>query len=105
MSNNEEILDFKCNQFESDTIMFSIYYNICSTDKDITVVIDATGTDCYAQAAVMSKNIQGPHVLKRKRQLLLCYELCPPNLVEIVVQFCTMTVCDSNNGFYGHGKN
>ena len=105
VSDNEEILDFKCNQFEADTIMFSIYYNIRSTDKDTMVVIDATHTDCYAQAAAISKKIQGPLALKRKGQLLLCYGLCPPNLAEIVVQFYTMTGCDSNNGFYGYGKN
>ena len=101
---NDEILDFKCSQFEADTIMFSIYYNIHSTDKDTMVVTDATDADCYAQATTISKNIQGPFALKRKGQLLLCYELCPPNLTEIVVQFYTMTGCSSNTGFYGHGK-
>ena len=35
--------------------MFSIYNNIRSTDKDKMVVIDATYTDCYAQAAAISK--------------------------------------------------
>ena len=54
-----ETLDLKCNQLEGDTIMFSIYYNIRSTNKDTMVVIDATDTDCYAQAAAISKKIQG----------------------------------------------
>ena len=85
--------------------MFSIYYNIHSTDKDTMVVIDATGTDCYSQAAVIFKKIQGPLALKSKGQLLLCYELCTLNLAEIVVQFYTMTGYDSTNRFYGHGKN
>ena len=105
MSKNEEILDFKYNPFEPDTIMLSINYNIRSTDKDMMVVIDATDTYCYAQAAAISNKMQGPFALKRQRQLLLCYELCPPNLAKIVVQFYTVTGCDSNNGFYAHGKN
>ena len=33
MSENEEILDLKCNHLEADTIMFSIYCNIGLTDK------------------------------------------------------------------------
>ena len=65
MSKNET-LDLKCNQLEGDTIMFSIYYNIRSTNKDTMVVIDATDTDCYAQAAALSKKIQGPLALKKK---------------------------------------
>ena len=43
-----EISDFKCNQFEADTIMFSLYYYIRSTGKDKMVVTDITDTDCYA---------------------------------------------------------
>ena len=85
--------------------MFSIYYNIHSIGKDAVVVINATGTDCYAQAAAISKKIQDPLALKRKGQLLLYCELCRQNLAEIVVQFYTMTRCDPNNAFYGHGKN
>ena len=61
-----ETLDLKCNQLEGDTIMFSIYYNIRSTNKDTMVVIDATDTDYYAQAAALSKKIQGPLALKKK---------------------------------------
>ena len=61
-----ETLDLKCNQLEGDTIMFSIYYNIRSTNKDTMVVIDATDTDCYAQAAAISKKIQGPLALNKK---------------------------------------
>ena len=105
VSKNKEILDFKCNQFEADTIMFSIYYNIRSTDKDTMIVIDTTDTDCYAQAAAISKEIKGPLALKRKGQLISCNELCPPNLAEIIVQSYKMTGCDSNNEFHGHGKN
>ena len=71
--------------------MFSIYYNIHSIGKDAVVVINATGTDCYAQAAAISKKIQDPLALKRKGQLLLYCELCRQNLAEIVVQFYTMT--------------
>ena len=67
--------------------MFSIYYNIRSTDKDTMVVTDATDTDCYVQAAAISKKIQGPLALKRKGQLISCNELCPPNLTKITVQF------------------
>ena len=52
-------------------------------------------------------NIQqdtGPTCIEKEGQLILCNELYPPNLAEIIVQFYTMTGCDSNNGFYGHGK-
>ena len=54
VSKNEEILDFKCNQFEVDTIKFSIYYNIRSTDKDMMVVINTT--DIF----IMPKLLQYP---------------------------------------------
>ena len=104
LSNNAEILDLKCSQFKADTILFSIYYNIPSTDSNTMVVIYTTDRDCYAQAAAISKKVEGPLTLKRKGQLILCNELCPPNLAEIIVQFYTMTVCDSSNGFYGHGN-
>ena len=104
VSKDEEILELKCDQFEADTIMFSIYHIIRSTDQDTMVVIDATDTDCYVQAAAISQKIQGPLALKRKRQIISCHDLCPPNLAKIIVQFYTMTGCDSNNGFYGHGK-
>ena len=66
VSNNKEILDFNCNQFEADIIMFLMYFNIRSTDKNTMVVNDATDTDYYAQAAAISKKIQGPLALKRK---------------------------------------
>ena len=46
--------------------MFSIYYNIRSTDKDTMVLIDATDTYCYAQAAAISKKIQGQLYQKEK---------------------------------------
>ena len=85
MSNNEEILDFKCNQFEADTIMFSIYYDIHSTDKDTMVGIDATDRDCHAQVVAISKKLQGLLALKRKGQLISCNKLCPPSLAEIIV--------------------
>ena len=85
VSNNEEILDLKCNQFEADTIVLSIYYNIHSTDKDTMVGIDATDTDCYSHVAAIWKKIQGPLALKRKGQLISWNKLCPPNLAEIIV--------------------
>lgn len=79
---NEEILEFKCNQLEADTIMFVINYNIRSTDKDTMVVIDTTYTDCYAQDVTIPKKIKGLFALKTKGQLILCNELCPPNLAK-----------------------
>ena len=57
MPKNEEILEFKCNQLEADTIMFVINYNIRSTDKDTMVVIDTTYTDCYTQDVTIPKKI------------------------------------------------
>lgn len=80
MSKNEEILDFKWNQFEADTTKFSVCYNICSTDKDTITVIDATDPDCYSQTAETSKKIQDQLALKRKGQLILYNELCLPYL-------------------------
>ena len=82
--------------------MFSIYYNIYSTEKDTIVVIDSTDAVAYAQAGSISKKIQGPLALKRKGQFISCNYFCPPNLAEIIVQctmFCAMFGCDSNNGF------
>ena len=86
VSKNVEILDLKCNQI-ADIIMFSVHYNIHSTEKDKMVVTDYMDVDCYDQAAAISKKIQGP------------------NLTKIIVHFCMMTGCDSNNGFYSYGKN
>ena len=80
VSKNEEILDFKWNQFEADTVMFSIYHNICSIDKDTIAVIDVRDADCYSQPAEISKKIQDQLALKRKGQLILYNELCLPYL-------------------------
>ena len=54
MSNDQEILDIKGNQFEADTVMLSILqypfnWQRCSGSNN------ATDTDCYAQAAAISK--------------------------------------------------
>ena len=104
VSTNKEMIELKCDQCEADTIMFSLYHNIRLTDKDTLVVEDASDTDCYSQAAAISKKIQGSLALKRKGQIISCHELCSPSLAKITVQFHTMSGCDSNNGFYGHGK-
>ena len=56
LSKSKEILGFKCNQFEADTIMFSIYYNIRSIEKDTMVVTDVTDTP----QIVMFKLLQYP---------------------------------------------
>ena len=48
VSRNEGILEFTCNQLDANIIMFSIYYNVRSTDKDTMILIDATDTYCYA---------------------------------------------------------
>ena len=69
------------------------------------VVIDATYTDCYAQAAAISKKMQGPLASKIKGQLISYNELCPLSLTEIIVQFYRMIRCDSKNRFCDHGKN
>ena len=69
------------------------------------VVIDTTYTDCYVQAAAISKNIQSPLALKKKSQLISYNELCPLSLAEIIVQVYTMIGWDSNYGFYGDEKN
>ena len=105
ISKNRETTEFICDQFEADTIMFSIYHKIRTYDDDTLVVIDAADTDCYAQSAAISKLISGPLAIKRKEQLIKCDELCSSNIADIIIQFYTMTGCDSNNGFYGHGKN
>ena len=104
VSTNKEMIELKCDQCEADTIMFSLYHNIRLTDKDTLVVVDASDTDCYSQAAAISQKIQGPLALKRKGQIISCHELCSPSLAKIIVQFHTMSGCDSNNGFYGSWK-
>ena len=53
-------------KFPSVSEFNTIYYNIRSTDKDTMVVINATSTYCYVQAAVVSKRIQSSVALKRK---------------------------------------
>ena len=45
VSKNKKILDFKSNNLEADTIIYSKYCNIRSSD--MMVVIDAINTDCY----------------------------------------------------------
>ena len=104
VSKKQEISDFQCEQFEADTIMFSIYNLILSTDEDTLVVIDAADTDCYAQASAIAKLIKGLLAIKRKDKLISCHSLCSTNVAEVMIQFHTMTGCDANNGFYGHGK-
>ena len=72
VSKNREIAEFICDQFEADTIMFSIYHKI-RTEDDTLVVIDATDTDCYAQSAAISKAISRP--LPRYKTKRLTYIL------------------------------
>ena len=48
---------------------------------------DITGGDLY---------------LRRKSSHVSCSQLC--NISEVIIQFHTMTGCDSNSGFFGHGK-
>ena len=80
VSKNEEILDFKCNQFGADKVIFSICYYIHSADKDTMAVIDATDADCYFQLAEISKKIQDQLALKRKGKLISYYQFFPPYL-------------------------
>ena len=35
---------------------------------------------------------------------MYAYDLCTPDIANIIIPFHTLTGCDSNNGFYGHGK-
>ena len=73
VSKKQEISDFQCEQFEADTIMFSIYNLILSTDEDTLVVIDAADTECYAQTSAIAKLIRGPLAMKRKDKLISCH--------------------------------
>ena len=84
--------------------MFSIYHKI-RTEDDTLVVIDAADTDCYAQSVAISKAISRPLAIKRKDQLISCNELCPSYVAEVIIQFYTMTGCDSNNSIYGQKFN
>ena len=59
-------------EFKADTIMFSIYSVIRSTDCYVTVDIDVDNTDCFVQAAALSHKLDGPPSIKRKSQVLLC---------------------------------
>ena len=70
MSENEEILNLKCNHLEADTIMFSIYCNIGLTDKNIMVLNYATYTNYYTQTATISEKMQGPTCIKKESQLI-----------------------------------
>ena len=104
LSTGGEVPEFKCNQYEADTIMFSIYSMIRSTDCNTNVVIDVGDTDCYVQAAALSHKLDGSLGIKRKAQIICCHDLCTSDIANIIIPFHTLTGCDSNNGFYGHGK-
>ena len=104
LSTGVEVPEFKCNQYEADTIMFSIYSMIRSTDCNTNVVIDVGDTDFYVQAAALSHKLDGSLGIKRKAQMISCYDLCTPDTANIIIPCHTLTGCDSNNGFYGHGK-
>ena len=83
MSKKQEISDFQCEQFEADTIIFSIYHMILSTDEDTLVVIHAADTECYVQTSAITKLIWGQLTIKRKDNLISCHSLCSTNVAEV----------------------
>ena len=42
--------------------------------------------------------------MKRKDSTLSCRAFCDEEVANVVIPLHTMTGCDSNSGFYGHGK-
>ena len=105
LQSGEEIIEFECHQAEADTILLTIYNAIRVKGENCPVIIDSEDTDVYVQAAYVSSTHDGKLYLRRKSSHVNCSELCSENMSQVIIQFHTMTGCDSNSGFFGHGKN
>lgn len=64
------------NQCEADTIMLSFYVALRASGYNDPVVIDATDTDVYIQAAAVSHDVPGVICIKKKDELLFCRGMC-----------------------------
>ena len=104
LNNGEEVIEFQCHQAEADTIFLKIYNALRVNKENCTVVIDSEDTDVYVQAAYVSNACSGNLYLRRKSSHVNCLELCCEDISQVIIPFHTMTGCDSNSCFFGHGK-
>ena len=85
--------------------MMSFYVALRVSGYNDPVVIDATDTDVYIQAAAVSHDVPGVICIKKKDELLFCRGMCTnEDIAKCLIQFHVMTGCDANSCFYGHGK-
>ena len=102
LNNGEEVIEFQCHQ--ADTILFTIYNALRVNKENCTVVIDSEDTDVYVQAVYVSDTCSGNLYIRRKSSHVNCLELCCEDISRVIIPLHTMTGCDSNSGFFGHGK-
>ncbi len=104
LSTQEPMQNYCFDQSEADTILFCTYALLRESGCSDPVVIDAADTDAYVSAAVISKQLPGMLLIKRKEGLVCCCDLVTDEMADCIVQLHCMTGCDANSGFYGKGK-
>lgn len=104
LSTNELVQELGCDQFEADTVIFSIYANLRNTGYRRPVVVDAADTDIYVAASYISRVYPGDLLMKRKGELVDCKKFVNDSMVECIIPMHCMTGCDANSGFFGKGK-
>ena len=92
LSSGNVCQDLGFNQCEADTIMLSFYVALRASGYYDPVVIDATDTDVYIQAAAISHDVPGVICIKKKDELLFCRGMCtnediPKCLIQFHVNF------------------
>ena len=97
LSTQQLMQNYRFDQSEADTILFSIYAVLRESGYSGPVVIDAADTDAYIAAAVISQQFPGMLCIKRKQETVLCRGLVTEEMVCCIVQLHYFTGCDANS--------
>ncbi|KAK1906372.1 Dynein heavy chain cytoplasmic, partial [Dissostichus eleginoides] len=104
LSTQQPMQNYSFDQSEADTVLFSTYVVLRESGYSGPVVIDATDTDVYVAAALISQQLPGMLCIKRKQETVRCCDMTTDMMADCIVQLHCMTGCDANSGFYGKGK-
>ncbi|KAI4816806.1 hypothetical protein KUCAC02_009112 [Chaenocephalus aceratus] len=104
LSTQQPMQNYSFDQSDADTVLFSTYVVLRESGYSGPVVIDATDTDVYVAAALISQQLPGMLCIKRKQETVRCCDMATDMMADCIVQLHCMTGCDANSGFYGKGK-
>ena len=83
--------DYVFNHPEADTMLFSAYAKLRDGDYNGTVVIDSEDTDVYVQAAYVSQQLRGDLLIKRRHELINCYDMLSEEVASIIIPLHVIT--------------